>query len=96
MAKSTVMWTLCPNGIKDGKLCFSAAVSIRLEDGSGGKTPSLNLFPEILNWPETVKAISFGQPMTEGKALSRLKSGEFLPTPTWNCGRPSSSLKLRS
>ncbi|MGB9836443.1 MAG: hypothetical protein ACPLRX_06870 [Candidatus Saccharicenans sp.] len=59
MAKSTIMWTLCPNGIKDGKLRFSAAVSIRLEEDSAGKTPSLNLFPEILNWPETVKAIKF-------------------------------------
>ncbi len=60
MAKSTIMWTFCPNGIKDGKLRFSVAVSIRLEDGSGGKAPSLNFFPEILNWPETVKAINFG------------------------------------
>lgn len=60
MAKSTIMWTLCPNGVKDGKLNFSVAVSIRLEEGSGGKTPSLNFFPEILNWPETVKAIAFG------------------------------------
>jgi hypothetical protein len=59
MAKSTIMWTLCPNGIKDGKLQLSAAVSIRLEDEGGGPTPSLNLFPEILNWPETVKALNF-------------------------------------
>jgi hypothetical protein len=59
MPKSTIMWTLCPNGIKNGKLQFSAAVSIRLEDDRGGKTPSLNLFPEILNWPETVRAITF-------------------------------------
>ncbi|MDI6849316.1 MAG: hypothetical protein QME69_05935 [Candidatus Saccharicenans sp.] len=60
MAKSTIMWTLCPNGVKDGKLNFSVAVSIRLEEGSGGKTPSLNFFPEILNWPETVRAVTFG------------------------------------
>ncbi len=60
MARSTIMWTLCPDGVKDGKLRFSAAVSIRLEDETGGKTPGLHLFPEILNWPETVKSINFG------------------------------------
>jgi len=74
MAKSTVMWTLLPNGIKDGKLLFSAAVSIRLEDEKGGKTPSLNLFPEILNWPETVKAMNFGVLYDKRKTATPLES----------------------
>ncbi|MDD8020540.1 MAG: hypothetical protein PHU81_05050 [Acidobacteriota bacterium] len=59
MPKSTIMWTVCPNGIKDGKLQFSAAVSIRLEDESSGRTPRLSLFPDIMNWPETVRALNF-------------------------------------
>jgi hypothetical protein len=71
MPKSTIMWTLCPNGIKNGKLQFSAAVSIRLEDDRGGKTPSLNLFPEILNWPETVRAITFQLGYDKKRRLSR-------------------------
>lgn len=81
MAKSTVMWTVCPNGIKDGKLRFSAAVSIRLEEGSGGKTPSLNLFPEILNWPETVKAINFGVVYEKRKATAPAEVRKTSPDP---------------
>lgn len=81
MAKSTVMWTLCPNGIKDGKLRFSAAVSIRLEDGSGGKAPSLNLFPEILNWPETVRAINFGVTYDKRKTPAPVEIKRISPDP---------------
>jgi len=81
MAKSTVMWTLCPNGIKDGKLRFSAAVSIRLEDGSGGKTPSLNLFPEILSWPETVRAINFGVTYDKRKTPAPVEIKRISPDP---------------
>lgn len=73
MAKSTVMWTFLPNGIKDGKLRFSTAVSIRLEDEKGGKTPSLCLFPEILNWPETVKALNFGVLYDKRKSTTPLE-----------------------
>ncbi|MGB9906118.1 MAG: hypothetical protein ACPLRR_01875 [Candidatus Saccharicenans sp.] len=81
MAKSTVMWTLCPNGIKDGKLRFSAAVSIRLEEGSGGKTPSLYLFPEILNWPDTVKAINFGVTYDKKKSAEPIAARRISPDP---------------
>lgn len=81
MAKSTVMWTLCPNGIKDGKLRFSASVSIRLEDGPGSKTPSLNLFPEILNWPETVKAINFGVTYDKRKVPAPVEAKRISPDP---------------
>ncbi len=81
MAKSTIMWTVCPNGIKDGKLQFSAAVSIRLEEGSGGKTPSLNFFPEILNWPETVKAINFGVIYDKRKAAGPAEIRRTSPDP---------------
>ena len=81
MAKSTVMWTLLPNGIKDGKLRFSAAVSIRLEDEKGGKTPSLSLFPEILNWPETVKTINFGVLYDKRKIATPLEVKRVSPDP---------------
>lgn len=81
MAKSTVMWTLCPDGIKDGKLRFSAVVSIRLEEGAGGKTPSLNLFPEILNWPETVKAINFGVIYDKKKSVQPVEPLRVSPDP---------------
>ncbi|MGB9765493.1 MAG: hypothetical protein ACPLZD_09110 [Candidatus Saccharicenans sp.] len=81
MAKSTIMWTLCPNGFKDGKLRFSAAVSIRLEEDSGGKTPSLNLFPEILNWPETIKAIKFRVTYDKRKPLEPLEVRRVSPDP---------------
>lgn len=81
MAKSTVMWTFLPNGIKDGKLLFSTAVSIRLEDEKGGKTPSLSLFPEILNWPETVKAINFGVLYDKRKSATPLEVKRISPDP---------------
>jgi len=81
MAKSTIMWTFLPNGIKDGKLRFSVAVSIRLEDEASGRTPSLNLFPEILNWPETVKAINFGVIYDRKKSAQPVEVTRVSPDP---------------
>ncbi|HNT02125.1 MAG TPA: hypothetical protein PKJ80_08875, partial [Candidatus Saccharicenans sp.] len=81
MPKSTIMWTLCPNGIKNEKLQFSAAISIRLEDERGGRTPSLNLFPEILNWPETVKALNFQVIYDKKKDREPLEIKRISPEP---------------
>lgn len=58
MAKPEIFWAFLPNGIIDGKLRFSAAVSIRLPEEAGSK-PNLGLFPEVLNWAETVRAMAF-------------------------------------
>lgn len=58
MAKPEIVWAFLPNGIKDGKLRFSAAVSIRLPEEAGPK-PHLGLFPEVLDWAETVKGMTF-------------------------------------
>lgn len=58
MAKPEIFWAFLPNGIKDGKLRFSAAVSIRLPEEAGPK-PNLGLFPEVLDWAETVKGMTF-------------------------------------
>ena len=60
MAKPEILWTFLPNGIRDGKLRFSAAVSIRLPEDAGPK-PNLGLFPEILAWAETVRGLAFEQ-----------------------------------
>ncbi len=57
-AKPEIYWAFLPNGIKDGKLRFSAAVSIRLPEEAGPK-PNLGLFPEVLAWAETVKGMAF-------------------------------------
>ena len=57
-AKPEIFWAFLPNGIKDGKLRFSAAVSIRLPEEAGPK-PNLGLFPEVLAWAETVKGMTF-------------------------------------
>ena len=81
MPKSTIMWTFLPNGIRDGKLQLSAAVSIRLEDEKGGKTPSLNLFPEILNWPDTVKSINFKVVYERKKSLEPVEAMRISPDP---------------
>lgn len=75
------MWTLCPDGVKDGKLRFSAAVSIRLEDEAGGKTHGLHLFPEILNWPETVKSINFGLLYERKRSPEPLEVKRLSPDP---------------
>ncbi len=58
MAQATILWTFLPNGIKDGKLRFSAAVSIRLPEEAGPK-PNLGLFPEVLEWPKTLNSMAF-------------------------------------
>lgn len=58
MAQATILWAFLPNGIKDGKLRFSAAVSIRLPEEAGPK-PNLGLFPEVLEWPLAVNAAAF-------------------------------------
>ena len=81
MPKSTVIWTLCPNGVKDGKLQLSAAVSVRLEEEGRGRTPSLNLFPDILNWPETVRALNFGVIYDKKKSREPLAIKRISPEP---------------
>lgn len=58
MARPEIVWAFLPNGIKGGKLRFSAAVSIRLPEASGPK-PHLGLFPEILDWAGTVRGLTF-------------------------------------
>lgn len=58
MAKPEIVWAFLPNGVKDGKLRFSAAASIRLPEEAGPK-PHLGLFPEVLNWAGTVKDLAF-------------------------------------
>jgi len=58
MAKPEIVWAFLPNGVKDGKLRFSAAVSIRLPEEAGPK-PHLGLFPEVLDWAGTVKDLAF-------------------------------------
>ncbi len=55
MASQTLMWTVCPNGISNGKLRLAAVVSPRLEGDSAH--PTLQSFPDMLNWPE--KAVTF-------------------------------------
>jgi hypothetical protein len=58
MAKPEVVWAFLPDGIKGGKLRFSAAASIRLPEEAGPK-PHLGLFPEVLDWAGTVKGLTF-------------------------------------
>lgn len=58
MAQPTILWTCLPNGVEGGKLKFSVVASIRLPE-EAGKTPNLGLFPEILNWTDTVKSVIF-------------------------------------
>jgi len=58
MARPEIVWAFLPNGIKDGKLKFSAAVSIRLPEEAGPR-PNLGLFPEVLDWAATVRATVF-------------------------------------
>jgi hypothetical protein len=68
MAKPEILWTFLPNGIRDGKLRFSAAVSIRLPEDAGPK-PNLGLFPEILAWAETVRGLAFDLQFEKGAPL---------------------------
>ncbi len=68
MAKPEIIWAFLPNGIKDGKLRFSAAVSIRLPEEAGPK-PNLGLFPEVLNWAETVRGTVFDIQFDKGTAV---------------------------
>ncbi len=65
MAQPTIIWTFLPNGVEKGKLKFSAAVSFRLPE-SAGSHPNLALFPEILAWPETLKAVTFSAELEKG------------------------------
>ena len=68
MAKAEILWAFLPNGIRDGKLRFSAAVSIRLPEDAGPK-PNLGLFPEVLAWAETVRGLTFDLQFEKGAPL---------------------------
>jgi hypothetical protein len=73
MAQTTIIWTFLPNGVDKGKLRFSAVPSFRLPE-EGGKSPSLALFPEILNWTDTLKTIAFGAEVEKGPALQATRT----------------------
>jgi hypothetical protein len=68
MAQPTIIWTFLPNGIDKGRLKFSAVPSFRLPE-EAGKNPNLGLFPEILNWPETLTAVAFSAEVEKGPAF---------------------------
>ncbi|MEN6559532.1 MAG: hypothetical protein ABFD52_01995 [Acidobacteriota bacterium] len=69
MAKPEILWAFLPNGIQDGKLKFSAAVSIRLPEAAG-PAPNLGLFPEILDWAAAVKGMTFDLQFEKGAPVA--------------------------
>lgn len=73
MAKPEIVWAFLPDGIKDGKLKFSAAVSIRLPEESG-KKDHLGSFPEILDWAGTVKGMTFAVQMDKSTTLEATRT----------------------
>lgn len=82
MAKPEILWTFLPNGIRDGKLRFSAAVSIRLPEDAGPK-PSLALFPEILAWAETVRGLAFDLQFEKGAPLEARRTSPDPDAELW-------------
>lgn len=83
MANPEIMWTFLPNGMNDKRLKFSAAVSIRLP-GAEGSNPNLGLFPEVLKWADTVKALEFDVQFDKAAPV-RLKRTSPDPDPDlWN------------
>ncbi|HOW84848.1 MAG TPA: hypothetical protein P5119_05790 [Candidatus Aminicenantes bacterium] len=73
MAKPEILWAFLPNGIKGGKLKFSAAVSIRLPEAAG-PNPNLGLFPEVLSWAATVKDLTFDLQFEKGTPIQAVRT----------------------
>jgi hypothetical protein len=71
MANPEIVWAFLPNGIKDGKLKFSAAVSIRLPESA---KPHLALFPEVLDWARTVQALAFDVQFEKGSRVEAIRT----------------------
>jgi len=80
MAQPTIIWTFLPNGVEKGKLKFSAAVSFRLPE-SAGSHPNLALYPEILAWPETLKAVKFSAELEKGGGAVKVERTSPDPDP---------------
>lgn len=82
------MWTALPNGVVGGRLRLSVFVSIRLQTDEGGPRPTLDQFPDFLDWPATALTFSVafaGGPTVPGTRLgsaprSDLWQGLFTPT----------------
>ena len=58
MAKSQIIWTILPYGIKDRLQRVSVVVSPRLTP-KGQEERNLGAFPEFLNWPEAIGNAAF-------------------------------------
>lgn len=59
MRQQTLIWTALPNGHFGDFLALSVFVSPRLTTDEGGEYPPLDLFPDFMNWPETLADVSF-------------------------------------
>ena len=71
MANPEIIWAFLPNGIKDGKLKLSAAVSIRLPEST---KPHLALFPEILDWARTEQALAYDVQIEKGSRVEAIRT----------------------
>ena len=55
--KETIIWTVLPNGVRNGVLKLSVFIAPRLEPM--GSAPDLDSFPHFHDWPATLAGISF-------------------------------------
>lgn len=73
-----IIWTTLPNGVSTrfGQYRFSVLVSPRLRTDEGGSRPTLQLFPDFLDWPG--RAVRFrlavdGAPVVEARRVGSVQ-----------------------
>ncbi len=51
MREQTIIWTALPNGMVDGRLSLSVFAAPQLKTDEGLPSPTLDQFPDFLDWP---------------------------------------------
>lgn len=84
MATQTVVWTVLPNGVHDGRLHMSVFVRPRLSDGV-----ALSEFPDWLDWP--AQDVSFAVTIGAGTPVDAASEGPARRSDLWTALLPGST-----
>jgi hypothetical protein len=88
MKEQKIVWTVLPNGTAktgsgDPGLKLSVFVSPRLYTDGGSSEPHLDQFPDFLNWPEKVKAMTFNVEFDNGTTIPAIPDKTNFDADLW-------------
>lgn len=77
MEKQTIIWTVLPDGIQDGKARLSVVISPRLQADDDQERP-LQVYPDFIDWPRKIQGAGF-QVLVSGQVVPADVAGNTAP-----------------